>query len=179
MVTLDEVRNNLKALRKELLKYRTVDILSRKLSVLDGVRSNIDYAMTQINSALSAAQVELTQSIIAALKKSGSPTSIGVKQAEFQYADTLIERDGLDGAVHDIPEFPEFKLTPEELSALEQAAKDYGSYMERVGVLLMVDKANADSVTAIKISEDSYKAYFMADYVFNFGFREGIKYDDY
>ena len=176
MAELDDIRNNLKALRRDLLKYRTVGVLNRKLSILDGVRANINSAITQINGALSAAQVELTQSIIAALKKSGSPASIGVKQAEFEYADTLINRDGLDGQMHDIPEFPEFKLTPEEISALEQAAKDYGSYMERVGVLLIVDKSHASSVSAIKIAEDSDRAYFMADGVIPQGFRQDIDY---
>ena len=77
MAELDDIRNNLKALRRDLLKYRTVSVLNRKLSILDGVRANINSAITQINGALSAAQVELTQSIIAALKKSGSPSSIG------------------------------------------------------------------------------------------------------
>ena len=176
MVRLNTVRDDLKALRRDLLKYRTVGVLNRKLSILDGVRANINSAITQINGALSAAQVELTQSIIAALKKSGSPSGIGVKQAEFQYADTLINRDGLDGQMHDIPEFPEFKLTPEEISALEQAAKDYGSYMERVGVLLIVDKSHASSVSAIKIAEDSDRAYFMADGVNPYGFQQTINY---
>jgi len=176
MAELDDVRDNLKALRRNLLKYRTVGVLNRKLSILDGVRANINSAITQINGALSAAQIELTQSIIAALKKSGSPSSIGVKQAEFEYADALIERDGLDGQLHDIPEFPEFKLTPGELSALEQAVKEYGSYMERIGVLLVVDKSNADRVTAIKIAEDSYKAYFMADSVDSKGFERDINF---
>ena len=125
MTTYDELKANLQSFRRELLKWKDVQQLSRKMSIYSNLRSHVISAIGQVNDQIKAAIRELASSYALELYISKQLSNLGLKQVEFEYSDGKITLDGLDATTHEVPNFPQMKITDEELNdLLEKLGED-------------------------------------------------------
>ena len=161
MTTYDELKANLQSFRRELLKWKDVQQLSRKMSIYSNLRSHVISAIGQVNDQIKAAIRELASSYALELYISKQLSNLGLKQVEFEYSDGKITLDGLDATTHEVPNFPQMKITDEELNELTSGKREFITDYWKSRVLLRVAAENSSSVGEPD-EEDALFAYFYA-----------------
>jgi len=162
MVTYDEVKNRLLALRQNVLKYQLFGVLNRRLSMYSAIRNAVKNVLTQINDALSADTFELASGYAIQQYVVSRLPSVGKKYVEFSYADETIPLTGLDGQSYDNPSFPQMKITDEDRAAMESNMKNISAEIAKRRVVLRCSAGDAGSV-GDPDAEDALYAYYYAE----------------
>ena len=165
MVTYEEVKDAINGLKRDVLKYLYAEVVSRRYSIFNQMRSRINSIMSDVNSLISAKVSEAALGYLIEQYYLGSANAVGKKAIGFNYSDETVDMMGLDGQTYDNPSFPQIRLTPEELTELTNAMKDVPARLRRGVCVLRVKAEDVANMPREPDEEDALFAYYFADAV--------------
>jgi len=163
MVTYDDVLDQLNVLKRDVIKYLYAEVVNRRYSVFNQVRSKISSILSDINGLLSAKISETALGYLLEQYYLSTANAIGKKAIGFNYNDDTVSMTGLDGNTYDNPVFPQIQLTSDELNELLNNMKNVPAELRKGLCILRINASDKANMPREPDEEDSIYCYYLAD----------------
>jgi len=163
MVSYDEVKQAIKDLKHNILKYMYVDAFKRRHQLYSQLLNKIHNAISQLVNVVDVKNYQLTFGLTLEHYITSKAQQLIKPSIEFSYNDQVTNMTGLDGQTYDNPTFPQIELTSEEMNELLNQMKQLPAEYRKAMCVLAVPSDKLDKMPRSPDEEDTLYGYYYAD----------------
>ena len=164
MTDYETLKQRLENIRLEILKDKITGGVDLKRKLLSDGRTKVIAILQQINDAIDISVRKLIASYGLDAKYLNAAPDLGFKQISYDFNDSTMSLQGLDGNYYDVPSFPQMKITDEDRQAMLSNMKQLSEEVAKRRVVLRCNASDAGSV-GDPDAEDALYAYYYAEAV--------------